>query len=162
VASLSHFAASLSHFAQLANEPLDPTTEQNQSGPCGQDINEFRLIWEFVSNWELRWRAACGPAGEHSRQARSFGSSPICHMNKTVQCTNAQNSQKYNKIVRERGRRVIHKMWWGEQKQCIARNIPIHPVTEKHREEGQKKTQQKSMGASRERLRQGGRGRQRN
>ena len=82
--------AGLSHFrhgndTESANESVDPGTEENQIGPSGQDIDEFRLVWEFMSGCEL-WRgAACGPAGDQNRQARSFGSSSTCHMNTTVQ-----------------------------------------------------------------------------
>jgi len=31
---------------ERANEPVDTATEQNHSGPAGQDIDESRLIWE--------------------------------------------------------------------------------------------------------------------
>ena len=50
--SLSHYCNEALNTAQGANEPIDPATEQNQSGPSGQDIDEFTLIWKYSQGWE--------------------------------------------------------------------------------------------------------------
>jgi len=47
----------LQNDTELANEPVDPGTEQNQTGPSGQDIEEFRIIWAYLpslAGWVVR------------------------------------------------------------------------------------------------------------
>jgi len=52
--SIAHqqaFRTAAMNTTQEANEPVDPSIEQNQNGPSGQDIDEFRLIWEYSQYW---------------------------------------------------------------------------------------------------------------
>ena len=99
---LLHFHYGPENDTELTNDPVDPASERNYISYPGQFLTRIDSSGSVGSPVTLKLVVLIQPNLSHEQD------NPQAH-----------NGYHYNRIVRERGRKMIQKIWRGGQEQAV-------------------------------------------
>jgi len=100
--SLSHLHYGPGNDTEPANDPFDPASDLNCMTPPGQFLLSIDSSGSVGSSVSLKPVLSMHPHLPHEQDK-----------------VHARNGYNYNRIVRERGRQMIQKMWRGKEENAV-------------------------------------------